>query len=492
MLHYSIFLGLATAISTGSSLPVRAQLPTVEEAESFPISNPQFNADPADLSDTPYRLGGGDRIRIDIFDLPELSAEYQIPIDGRISLPLIGTLSIQGMTLDEADRTLESAYARVLKRPLVTLILLSPRPLTVRVAGEVNRPGSYTMPLTGGVGNQPGVQYPNILQAIDMAEGITLAADIRQVQLRRLQGSGQEQTISLDLWKMLQTGEAPADLTLRDGDIIFIPTAETVRREELRQLASAGFAPEANKPRAVTVIGEVKRPGSYIVIGGNTTNAQRTEGLPTVTRAIQLAGGITPDADLRRIQLRRTTKIGARQVLNIDLWELLQAGDIHQDTIVQDGDTIVIPTATEINPAEASDLAAANFAPEAIQVTVVGEVSNPGGLTLPGDTPMNQAILAAGGFNKNRAKTDTVGLIRFNPDGTVSRREVQVDFTQSINGETNPLLRENDIILVGRSGQAKFSDTVGLTVGPAGMFRGIAITILDTIQLLDVLGIINR
>lgn len=60
------------------------------------------------------------------------------------------------------------------------------------VSGEVTRPGSYTVGLQGGAGDNPGVQYPTIIGALTLAEGVTLAADLRQVQLRRREGRGDQ------------------------------------------------------------------------------------------------------------------------------------------------------------------------------------------------------------------------------------------------------------------------------------------------------------
>lgn len=65
-----------------------------------------------------------------------------------------------------------------------------------------------------------------------------------------------------------------------------------------------------------------------------------------------------------------------------------------------------------------------------------------------------------GGFNNSRAQTGSVQLVRLNPDGSVSQRQVAVDFTQGINEETNPILYANDVIIVGRSGTAQFSDSL--------------------------------
>ncbi|MEN8444832.1 MAG: polysaccharide export protein, partial [Cyanobacteria bacterium J06555_13] len=82
--------------------------------------------------------------------------------------------------------------------------------------------------------------------------------------------------------------------------------------------------------------------------------------------------------------------------------------------------------------------------------------------------PLNQAILAAGGFDPQRANTDQVELVRLNADGTVTQRAIPVAFDQGINDETNPALQDNDVILVGRSGRAAFGDDVSGVLGPFG------------------------
>ncbi|MDE5107045.1 MAG: SLBB domain-containing protein, partial [Trichodesmium sp. St17_bin3_1_1] len=153
----------------------------------------------------------------------------------------------------------------------------------------------------------------------------------------------------------------------------------------------------------------------------------------------------------------------AIQTVNLDLWELLQSGDINQDAILQQGDMIVIPTASKIKLTEAHELAAASFALNEIQVSVVGEVAKPGQVKVPPNTPLNQAILKAGGFNRSRAKRNSVELIRLNSNGTVSRQTIVVDFASGINEETNPMLGENDVVIVSRNGIATLSDTLNTT-----------------------------
>ncbi|MEH1778076.1 SLBB domain-containing protein [Nostoc sp.] len=466
----SVGMALLTAFNAAMSSASLAQGQPLPPTTQSPSIQTQI--------DTSYLLGGGDLVRVNVFEVPEYTGEYQVPPGGAINLPLIGSVSVLGLTTEQASDEIARRYARFLKRPLISVNLLSPRPINIFVAGEVTRPGAYTLSLSGGAGNNPGVQYPTVLAALTTAQGVTLAADVTQVKLRRKTGRSSEQTVTVNLKELIQTGTLSQDITLRDGDTIVVPTATNFNIAESRNLFAANFAASQTTPRTVTIIGEVNRPGSYLVTPGNTDNqagattnsgAASPTGLPNVTRVIQLAGGITAQADVRNLRLRRPTRTGSEQAIDINLWQLLQSGDANQDIIVQDGDTIVIPTATEINPAEATQLATTTLSPTYIQVGVVGEVKKPGLTQVQPNSSLNQAILAAGGFNDARASSSAVDLIRLNPNGSVTKRIVKVDFSAGINEQTNPILRNNDVVLVNRSGSAKTGDTINTITGPLGI-----------------------
>ncbi|MBC6430733.1 polysaccharide export protein [Nostoc sp. HG1] len=467
-------VALLTAVNAVVPFASLAQGQPLPPTTPTPTTSTQF---------TNYSLGGGDRIRVNVFEVPEYTGEYQIPPGGAINLPLIGSVSVLGLTTEQAADEISRRYSRFLKRPLISVNLLSSRPINIFVAGEVTRPGAYTLSLSGGAGDNPGVQYPTVLAALTTAQGVTLAADVTQVQLRRKIGRSSEQTVSINLKELIQTGKLSQDITLRDGDTIVVPTATNFNVAESRNIFAANFAASQTTPRTVTIIGEVNRPGSYLVTpastdaqgGGATNNSGTTtpNGLPNVTRVIQLAGGITAQADIRNLKLRRPTRSGSEQAIDINLWQLLQSGDANQDIIVQDGDTIVIPTATEINPAEATQLATTTLSPARIQVGVVGEVKKPGLTDVQPNSSLNQAILAAGGFNDARASSDAVDLIRLNPNGSVTKRIVKVDFSAGINEQTNPILRNNDVVVVNRSGLAQTGDTTNTITGPLGVIFNI-------------------
>jgi len=473
--------------------PGFAQIPTIappiDEVEpGIPLSPEEFGRRNSSFESV-YLLGGGDRLSIDIFEAPQFSGLYQVPVDGIIYLPLIGAIEVGGLTIQQASDGISKKYAAFLKRPLVTIRLLNTRPLNIFVSGEVFNPGSFTLDLIGGEGDNPGVQHPTITEAIRAAGGITLAADISQVRIRRRLPGGGEETFLIDFSELLETAAPPRSLTLRDGDSIFIPTATEVSLKEVRNLARLDFAANIEAGRTVSVTGEVKRPGSYF-IQISTPGIQAS--LPTVSLAIQEAGGIEPLADIRNIQLRRQTKSGPEQVFEVNLWELLQTGDISQDTILQDGDTIVVPKASEISSAEATELANARFAPDSIRVSVVGEVKNPGLVQLPPNTPLNQAIATAGGFNDSRADEDDVRLIRLNPDGSVLSREVAVDLTRGISEQSNPILRDNDIIVVDRNRATSISDSISNFLGAGANALAVFSIPSRIFGILEVLGILDN
>ncbi|MEM6424696.1 MAG: SLBB domain-containing protein [Cyanobacteria bacterium P01_D01_bin.128] len=314
------------------------------------IAQPEFDPNPStqiideQVWDTSYLLGPGDRISIDIFGADVYSGEALVLSDGVVNLPRAGRVSVQGMTFEQAAGAIAAAYAPYLRRPAVTVSPLTLRPVNVGVAGEVNRPGSYSLSLE---------------------------------------------------------------------------------------------------------------------------SEQNEVGFLTLTEALELAGGITEQANLRQIEIRRPQGNGRDRVVTVNLWDLVDSGSLENDLILQGGDSIYVPTAQALTPEEATRLSAASFSPDTIQVYVAGEVEAPGAIAVAPNTPLNQALLAAGGFNR-RAARDTIELVRLNPDGTVSKRTIPIDLAQGINDASNPTLQNGDVLLVRRSGIATFSDNTSLTLGPIG------------------------
>jgi polysaccharide export outer membrane protein len=255
---------------------------------------------------------------------------------------------------------------------------------------------------------------------------------------------------------------------------------------EVKQLLMEKYRPFLKRPPLVTltllqmrpvrvvVAGEVNRPGTYeplvsqnrdVTLPGtlrqdSSPPSERRMLLqwPTLTEALQVAGGITQQADIRQVMVRRPMRGDRVQVMQADLWSLIQAGSAEHDITLRDGDVIVVPQAEKIDPAMAHRLGTASFSPRNIKVQVVGEVKTPGSIEVPTNSSLNQALLAAGGFNDERAQTSEVEFVRLNPDGTVDKRKIPVDLASAPNEQNNPIMRNNDVIVVQRSGATKVGD----------------------------------
>jgi polysaccharide biosynthesis/export protein len=478
---YTVFTAFTafTAILLGSSVPAQALSSTAfPPANRGPAIGANASVNSSLNSSAPtdgYLLGAGDRVRVDFFNVPEFSGEFGVLPNGTVNLPNIGAVNVQGRSLIQASDVIADRAKVILKRTVVTVSLVTPRPVNIAIAGEVNRPGAYTLSLNPVNGE---VTVPKLTKVLQLAEGVTQSADLRRVQVRRVFPGREDviNTVTVDLWKLLNAGDNRQDIRLQDGDSIYIPPVEAISLNEARQLSSASFASKRTRPLQVIVVGQVNRPGPYTIAEYSATEVAATSSdlrdtpvsrVPSVTQAIQQAGGITQLANVRQIQVKRLTKTGEEKSVNIDFWNLLTQGDARQDLPLQDGDTIVVPEATNLTDGEATQLAKASFSPDKIAVNVVGAVEKPGTVSVPPNTPLNQALLAAGGFNKD-ARKSRVTLVRLNPNGTVDKRDVQVFFQEGLNEGYNPAMRNNDTIIVDRTGFAKVTGAIAPLLSPLG------------------------
>ncbi|MEM9806136.1 MAG: SLBB domain-containing protein [Cyanobacteria bacterium P01_D01_bin.56] len=449
--------GFAVGTIVASAQTSLAALPGLPSGSSVP---------PATLLDESYLLGPGDLITIDVFNVPEYSGEQRVLANGNVNLPAVGQVSLKGLTLAQAEQAISAKYSGEVRYPQITVNLLTPRQLRVALTGEIHAPGLYTL----NIGEQG--QFPSLIEAIKLAGGITQAADLRQVEIQRQVENGGTQRVVSNLSALLGQGDLSQDFPLRDGDSIVIAQTDEIDLEASRQIALSNISTDAQAPISVAVVGEVFRPGTYnyasrasssqSVVGNNASVQQ--PGRLTVTRALQLAGGVKPMADLRQVQVKRTMRSGESRIIDLNLWQLVEAGDRGQDLILQEGDTILVPTDFNATPDQIGILTATNLSPDSIAVNVVGEVESPGPVAVDANTTLNQAVLAAGGFN-NRAK-EKVALIRLNPDGSVTQRAIEVDLAQGLDDERNPILQHNDIVVVDPNATARFTDSVSSILRP--------------------------
>lgn len=211
-------------------------------------------------------LGVGDTVRITAFRYPELTTEARIAESGKVNVPLVGEVSIAGMTPEQAAKQIAASMksGKYILNPQIDVAVLEARSRQVSVLGFVTRPGRYVLDGTTA----------KLTDVLAMAGGLVPAASDNAVVSRTLQGKSE--SLNVDLAAIIQQGDASKDIEVRSGDSVFVPKAPVVY-----------------------VYGEVMRGGSY-----------RLEPGMAVMQAISLAGGVTPRGSESRIKLRRLTPGG--------------------------------------------------------------------------------------------------------------------------------------------------------------------------------------
>jgi len=212
------------------------------------------------------------------------------------------------------------------------------------------------------------------------------------------------------------------------------------------------------RPVKVTVLGEVEKPGLYSLA---TISA-------TPVSAIQAAGGITLNADVRKVSLQRQPLARSGRVADsqLNLGALLQSGDQRQNPLLFDGDTLVVGRIDKPVPEEIFALGASNLRPSTVSINVVGEVKAPGRLALPANITLSEAILAAGGTTPWRAKTNDIELVRMNRDGTSTREIFTLNYSKGVSNAYNPPLKEGDTVIVNRSVYGAGMDAINQVLAP--------------------------
>jgi polysaccharide export outer membrane protein len=157
-----------------------------------------------------YRLGPGDLVKLQVFQLPDLEREVRVDNAGRITLPLIGAVEAAGSSISQIESQVASRYRdRYLQNPQVTLSLLESPNQQVTVGGAVEQTGIYPM----------GAPYLTLQQAVALAKGVSNVADRRNVIVFRTV-NGERIFARFDLVQ-IQQGKLK-DPDIYGGDIIIV------------------------------------------------------------------------------------------------------------------------------------------------------------------------------------------------------------------------------------------------------------------------------
>ncbi len=238
-----------------------------------------------------YLLGEGDLLNVSVFEAEELETTVRVSSRGFITLPLIKTVTVKGLTAMEAEEKIESLYRkRYINDPHVSVFVKEHVSQRVTLMGQFNKPGTY--------------DYPTKLRLLDViALGGGLSEKAGQIiQIRKLKSSKPE-AFMVDLDRLISEGNVELNIEINGGDVIFIPEAGVF-----------------------FVDGAVKRPGAYAI-----------KHHTTVREAIIKAGGFEYWAIKDKLTLVRMTKTGDREIVELDL-----AKPGTTETAIGDRDILVI------------------------------------------------------------------------------------------------------------------------------------------------------
>lgn len=178
---------------------------------SAPTSNPNAVSAP-----TGYVLSANDQVAVEVFGEDDLRTSGRLNAEGNLSLPLLGSVRLSGLTLTQATARVTELYGRdYLVNPKVNVMLVGYAKRRFTVLGQVNRPGSFEMP----EGSPMGI---DLLEAVAMAGGYTRIAAPERITVRR-QGPNGDEIIKVDGKRMARgTAGSKSSFKVQAGDTITV------------------------------------------------------------------------------------------------------------------------------------------------------------------------------------------------------------------------------------------------------------------------------
>jgi polysaccharide export outer membrane protein len=287
----------ASATQLGQSIP--AELPaaqTVEQAaksaSGAQATTPDTAKDSADQSNS-VRLGPGDLVEVNVYNVPELASKVRVSNSGDVYLPLIDYVHVDGLTLEEAQTLIQKRLedGGFVRSPHVTIFVDEANSQSVTVIGEVGKPGIY-----------PDAADRKLYEVISQAGGFNATASRKIAVIRK----NQTDPIRVDLPRNL-ADDLSGNIDILPGDTITVPRAPIIY-----------------------VVGDVGHPSGLLVDNGTLT----------VLQALALAGGTNKTAKLGAARIIRKSPTGVVEN-KLEIKKMLEAKA--PDVTLQADDILFIP-----------------------------------------------------------------------------------------------------------------------------------------------------
>jgi polysaccharide biosynthesis/export protein len=338
-----------------------------------PVSDIQVPSD--------YIVGPGDKLEIQLYGNEPANYSLTVERDGRVNFPKLGPINLSGLTFESARAAIEQRVSKQLIGSRVSVTMGNLRSIRVFVLGEANKPGSYTVSGLSTMTN-----------ALFVSGGVKKIGSLRNIQLKR---NGKLVTV-LDLYDLLLHGDTSGDRQLLPGDVIFIPPIGPT----------------------VSVDGAARRPAIYEI-----------KGEKTVADAVELAGGLSPEADEKLAQMERILPSSLHEMQNVDL-----TSEFSRKTLLTNGDKLRIPL---IRPTLENS------------VTLIGYVYRPGAFEYKSGLRLSDVL---GSFDELRPNADRhYVMIRREVPPEQRLEVVSADLAAALanrHGAADPELRPRDKIFV--------------------------------------------
>lgn len=247
-----------------------------------------------------YKIGAKDLLEISVFGLEEMNKTVRVSEDGKITLPLLGEVEVEGLTKTELEKKLSQLLEeKYLQSPQVTVFIKEYQSKRISVLGAVGKPGPYEL-----LGRQ------TLLQLISEAGGLTEDAGDDIIVIRQFQ-DGTNISLKISIDDLFLKGDARLNIPLEPNDIVNIPAEKTV---------------------LIYVFGQVRKPGALGVKKSN---------IPTLLQAIAQAGGFSERASKGRVLIKRINKDGKEKQIKVNVKDIIKGKK--KDIQLLENDVVYVP-----------------------------------------------------------------------------------------------------------------------------------------------------
>src|SRR5512136_45282 len=163
------------------------------------------------VQDSSYKIGPNDILNIFVWKEAELTRDVTVMPDGKITYPLIGEITAQGMTASELKKVITDKLQNFVTAPEVTVIVKESRSQVIYAIGKLTKPGPY--PLAPGM---------TVMQALSAAGGFTEWADTKNILIVRREG-GKETQLRFNYKEFTSGEKLEQNILLKPGDTLVVP-----------------------------------------------------------------------------------------------------------------------------------------------------------------------------------------------------------------------------------------------------------------------------